>query len=590
MSRKPWPRKAETAILRDVCIPGRHPHSYWNFVRFAMGWTYRCRVPGQKDWLTKREHRKFCDWVQWHLDDWYAKRALGDQECRYIMVWVFRSFGKSNTFTKPVAPYCMLREPDFSSYIGSETHDKAKDFLKPLKSILSGKDQYSRFTEFFGNWYNPERTWTRDTIDTGFKTSTGTSEPSIGTFGTETGITAKHPLFVNADDFLSAEKLKESSSAITQALSCLRSIRFTIPNWVNYTGTCYRDDDVIQTMLLKEGVASWNGHPPLRTYPTGAWHVYFLQARDRSDTSVYPKGRPVLPEAGLTDEKLTKDEKDDPTGFATQMMGDPAEHELKEITDAQIDTLLIDRKDVPPARWAVIHTDTAFKEEEKRHSGDRTVIAGVLHDLRSTGMVILDRLMASNADRSEDFDNKLIALLMNYKARGIRVYAITTEKEASGDKGSMYKRHLEDIIGRAGLRIPIIFQFHRAGSHKHMRIREGLTYWLEGLFRIARDCGQLPLLYEEHTRLGYAPHDDVADTLADMWAKEIWPGRPAQQLQVDFQPGVPAQPGDEILKNATLQREYADIEFELKHGRPRDPFSDDYQPADHGFRDPDYHF
>ena len=551
-----------------------------------MGWNYRCRNDGKKDWLTVREHKKFCDWVQWNLDEWWAERAAGSQECRHVLIWVFRSFGKSWVYTKPVLAYCMLREPDFTSYLGSETHEKAKDFLKPLKAIFSGKDQYARFTEFYGNWYNPERTWTRDTIDTAIRTSTGPSEPSVGTFGTETGITAKHPLFVNCDDFLSQEKLKEERTSITQALSCMRSIRFTIPNWVNYTGTCYGDDDVIQTFLLKEGVASWSGHTPLRPYPSGSWHVYFLQARDRTDTTVYPKGRPVLPEAGLTDEKLTKMERDDPMGYATQMMGDPADNELREITEEQINTHLIDRKDLPPIKWVTLHIDTAFKEEERRGRGDRTAIGGVLHDLRPNGMLYIDRILASNQWRSEDFDTQLINLMMHYKARGLRVYAITDEK--LGDKGFVYKRHLEDIIAQAGMRIPIIYQFPRQGTQKHMRIRAGLNYWVEGLVRIVRDCGHLPLLIEEHTRLGFAPHDDIADALADMWRGEVWSGRVGAQTGLDIQPVQPVQPGDDILK-ARLQREYADIEYELKHGRPRDLLADDYQPSESGY-DESYHY
>ena len=60
----------------------------------------------------------------------------------------------------------------------------------------------------------------------GYRTSTGVKEPSIGTFGVETGITSKHPLLCIYDDPLTEEKLKTGGSWNEAAIRSLRSIAY----------------------------------------------------------------------------------------------------------------------------------------------------------------------------------------------------------------------------------------------------------------------------------------------------------------------------------------------------------------------------
>jgi hypothetical protein len=79
------------------------------------------------------------------------------------------------------------------------------------------------------------------------------------------------------------------------------------------------------------------------------------------------------------------------------------------------------------------------------------------------------------------------------------------------------------------------------------------------------------------TRIGRSKHDDIADALSDVWMPEIWRGR--QQFGKETQPGLPKQPGDEVLKGKIAQ-EYDDIEYELKTGHSRLHDDDDFQPWD----------
>lgn len=542
-----WPLEAEREILSDACVPGRHPNALWNFVRYAAGWHYRCVEPRAQNWLTARVHKPFLDWLDSHIMAWKNEREAGIQRRRKVLLWVFRGFGKSNLVTRCVPLYIMVDEPNMTCYLGSETHPKAKEFLSPIQHILAGNDKYSLFTWLYGNWYSPERTWTRDTVVTAYRTSLGVAEPSIGTFGVETGITGKHPLFLNFDDPVSEEKIREGGNFLDAAITSFKAIHPALRNdsMFMFEGTRYRDDDVIGTMLRKEGVASWTGHEPPEPFPKGDWHVYFLRARDINDTTEFPKGRPVLPEAGWTDEVLLKYEEAHPQEYAAQMMGDPAIGEHMELTRQQIDQLIIERKDLPPIEYATIHIDTAFKEDARRAKGDRTAIVGWLHDIRPTGIVYLDKVYCSSTWRSEEFDTHLVSYMLDLKRRGIRIRAITDEKEVGGKRG-VYVRHLQNIIQSAGLRPPEIIQFNRAGTRKVVRIREAAGYWLEGYVRLINDCPNLDLLINEMVRIGLSRHDDISDAAADVFRPEVWRG--TRQLVADEQPPHIVQPGDDIIK------------------------------------------
>lgn len=548
---RPWPLDAEREFWADTCTPGRHEHSLWWFVKIAIGWHQRCVEPGQLNWLTERVHQPWLDWVQERVRLWKLDREGNAPQRHQIIIAVPRGFGKSNILTKALPLWLHLVEPNITAYVGSETHPKAKAFLKPMKNVMAGLDPYSWFSWLYGNFYSAERDWNNEEVVSGFRNSMGITEPTIGTFGVDTGITSKHPILCIYDDPISEEKLKEGGAWMLAALDSMDSIYPALrpDSLFILIGTRYRDDDPIGTALSIEGVGDWFGHPPLEKYPAGVYHVYFLQARDRANTTNYPKGEPVLPEAGWNNEALERSEKKNSQAYSAQMMNDPSHGEHMELTGEQIDALLIPRptKENPiPIAYATIHIDTAFKDDLRRERGDYSAIVVWLHDLRGNGMVYLDYIWQSQSAKTEDFDTKLIEVAHRVHARGIRLRAITDETEQGGKRG-VYRQHLEQTLKGAGLRIPEIHQFNRSGTKKTIRIREAAGYWVENFVRIFNDCPNYEVMKYQMTRIGRTKFDDVSDAGADVFRPEIWTGRRGSDM--DAPPPVPVQPGDDILKD-----------------------------------------
>ena len=462
-----------------------------------------------------------------------------------------RYFGKSNAVTKALPLWIHLYEPNLTCYLGSEVHPKAKAFLDPMQQIMKGDDPFSWFAWLYGVYYNPDRAWNKEECVTAARTSTGITEPTFGTFGVETGLTSKHPLLCIYDDPVSDDKLKEGGGWLRTVLKSMDSIypALRADSLFLLIGTRYEDADPIGTMIEREGVKEWKGHQPIDKIKNGRWEVYFLQARDRMNTTNYPKGEPVLPESGATNEELEAYESRNAHDYSNQMMNDPSHGEHMELTREQIDALLIPRPkwDEPtiPIEYATIHLDTAFKDEERRKRGDFNVIGVWLHDIRMNGMIYLDYVWRDNEARSEQFDAKLIEIMASLRRRNIRMRAITDEVEQGGKRG-VYKQHLEQVISGAGFRIPEIYQFNRSGSKKDIRIREAAGYWIDNYVRIFDDCPNYEWVRWEMSRIGRSEFDDVSDALADGFRPEIWRGR--HGYDTDTPPPTPIQPGDEVLK------------------------------------------
>ena len=576
MEIKPWPKEHERILLADACVPGRHPNALWNYVRYGAGWHYRC-IEKKKYWLTTHRHKPLLDWVGAQIDEWFDSRDRGLQERFQVLIWLFRTFGKTNMVTKCIPTYVSLRDPDVAVYIGGETHPKAIENLEPIKAALDGTDPHSNFAWLYGGvWFTKDRTWTKEKIVHAARRALGASEPSIGTFGVETGLTGKHPGVVLYDDPISEEKLKEGGTWLQAAVDSLDSIYPALENDSLFilVGTHYREEDPIGSVLARDGVKEWNGHePPERYKQDGKWRVYFLQARDIHDKTNYPEGEPTAPETGWTDANLRDYKARKEPEYAAQMMGTPGLHGQMELTLDQIKNMHIKREEVPPCEYVTIHLDTAFKTDETRNRGDRNVILAWKHDLSRNGHIYLDRCDCSSAWKAEEFDDRLIAALTHYRSQGLRVRAITDEREMGGKRG-VYLAHLQDVITEAGLRLPQILQLNRAGTKKVIRIREASNYWLEGYAHLIDDVDNLDVLSWEMARIGRSAHDDCADAAADVWLPEIW-HRSSEGH--DGQPNLPRQPGDDVLKGK-VRREMKDIEYELKHGHSRKGGDDDYQP------------
>lgn len=559
-----WPLAAERELWADICTPGRHPESLWWFVRIAWGVEWYNRQPGQLKWLQAHLHKPFLLWLQNQIMDWKASRRAGNIQRWQVGIIIPRAFGKTVTSTKGANLWMHLDEPDMSSYIGSEVHDKAIGFLKPIRAILEGVDPFAWFSWLYGVWRVPDRAWEKRFVEHGYRKAVGLSEPSFGTFGVDVGITGAHPLAVYYDDPLSAEKLKEGGGWLSSVITSFDSIypALRTDSFFAFVLTRYLDNDVAGHAFERDGVLSWDGMPPTdhryEPRPGGAWRVYFLQARDPQDTQTFPRGRPTLPEV-WTDKALAEYEDSKPGDYAAQMMNDPGTGEHMPITREQIEDMkfTVDAEHPLPAlEYVTIHVDTAFKDEERMGKGDYSTIVVFGHDLRANGLVYLLEARGSNTWRSEDFNDALIATIRKYRGRNIRVRCITDEVEPGGKRG-VWKLLVAQAIEGAGFRCPEILQFTRPrGKNNSARIREAAGYWVDGYVRIPKNATGIQPLLDEMVRIGVSPHDDYASAASDVFRPEIWRKPALVGSGNGYSNEFPRSPGDEVLKGSGNRLDY----------------------------------
>lgn len=562
-----WSVDAEVALWSDICR-----RSFWWFLQVAWGAHWYMRANAHDRWLTERLHKPICDWLQAHVEDWERRRLSGDKRRTKLALVIPRSYGKTVIATKALPLWVQLRNPDLSTYIGSETVEKAIDFLRPVKSVMDGSDPFARFTRLYGNWFSPERLWTNRTVVHGVRRAVGRSEPSFDTWGVEQGITGAHPDWGIFDDPISEEKLKESGAwidAVNNAMAALRPA-FRTDSFFMLVCTRYRDNDAIGTALSTEGVRSWAGMqvPEQRFEPreTGEWDVYFLQALDTAGVSTFPEMWPT--------EELRRYEASKPIHFAAQMMNDPASGEHMALTMEQVDQLWIDQKDLPSYMQYTVHMDTAFKIPSRVGRGDENVIQVWGHDPRGNGDVYYIEGIGSNTWRIEEFTDELIRLCQRYKRFGKRIRVMTDEKEMGGKAGT-WENWLRSSFAGAGLIMPPFKVMVRSRTKKEIRIREAAGFWVDGHVRIVRGAPGAHKLVSQMVRLGIAAHDDWADAAADVFAPEVYRPMLNPALAGSRDDGAyPVQPGDDIL-GRRISDDAARRFYDAAHGEWVDRFFDE---------------
>lgn len=496
-------------------------------------------------WITTRVHRPICRWLQKRVEEWEAHRAAGEKVRTKIALIIPRAFGKTVMGTKALSLWAHVRNPNISSFIGSEVVGKAMDFLEPIKVILEGKDPFSWFCWLYGNWFSPERLWTRTKIVHAARTMLSRSEASFDTWGVEQGITGAHPDWGVFDDPLTEEKIKENGTWITtvnQAMAALRPA-FRTDSFFMLSLTRYRDNDVAGTYLKLEGVKSWSGqpytNPAFEPREDGEWDVYFLQAYDKHGDAVLPEVWPVR--------ELRKYEQTRPGEFAAQMMNEPGSGEHMELTAEQIADMWIDRKDLPSQLALTLHLDTAFKENRTRGSGDESVYELWGHDPRGNGDVYYLEGEGSDRWRIEEFTDRLLMLAQRLKSEGKRIRLITDDKETGGKAGTWINWLRSSFHGK-GLPMPPLLQLPRQGTRKIIRMREAAGFWVDGHVKLVRDAPGVQNLINQMVRLGVAANDDWADAAADVFANEVYRPmlNPTRQGSNDAG-AIPRQPGDDIM-------------------------------------------
>jgi hypothetical protein len=499
-------------------------------------------------WLTERVHKPICDWLQGHVEEWESWRAQGIKRRKKLALIIPRFCGKTVTATKALSLWAHVRNPNLASMIGSEVITKANDFLRPVKAVMAGEDPYAWFAWLYGNWYHRDRQWTGSQVTHGARKIIGRTEPSFATWGVETGIVGLHPDWGILDDPISEEKLKDAGTWLTTVNNHVAALRpaFRTDSFFMFALTRYRDNDVAGTYLNLEGVKTWTGMKPregtIDIKENGEWHVYFLQARNEV-------GETILPEIWSTEE-LNSYEDTKPAEFAAQMMNEPGTGEHMALTAEQVDQLWIDEKDLPGALTISIHTDTAFKDRERRGQGDESVIEVWGHDPRGNGDVYYLEGYGSNSWRAEDFTDRLVSLVQTLKKKGRRIRCITDEK-AVGGKDGIWENALRSAFANVGIPCPRLIFFSRSGTRKGYKLRrmqEAVSFWVDGHVRIVRASPGSQKLIHQMIRLGVVGHDDWADAAADVFADEVY--RPMLLPEADDPAesgGWPAQPGDDIL-------------------------------------------
>ena len=537
-----WDLEAERELWADICRT-----SFWWFFKIAWGADAYMEARPNERWVAARVHRPISNWLQTRVEEWEARRTSGEKVRTKVALIIPRSFGKTVMGTKALSLWAHVRNPDISSFIGSETVGKAIEFLEPIKVLLEGGDPHAWFTWLYGNWFSSERIWTKSKIVHAARQMLSRSEASFDTWGVEQGITGAHPDWGVFDDPLTEEKIKESGSwitAVNQSMAALRPA-FRTDSFFMLSLTRYRDNDVAGTYLKLEGVKSWAGFPcpddDTRFQPRedGEWDVYFLQAYDKHGDATLPEVYPVR--------ELKLYEKTNPVQFAAQMMNEPGSGEHMELTSEQIADMWIERKDLPSQLIHTLHLDTAFKEDRTRGSGDESVYELWGHDPRGTGDVYYLEGDGSDRWRIEEFTDEIIKLAQRLKGRGKRLRLMTDDREMGGKAGT-WVNWLRNSFHGAGLVMPPLIQLPRQGSRKIIRMREAAGFWADGHVKLVKDAPNVQKLVHQMVRLGVSSHDDWADAAADVFASEVYRPmlNPANRGGND-QGAIPRQPGDDIM-------------------------------------------
>lgn len=533
-----WPLEAERELWADICR-----HDFWWFLQIAWGGHWYMRAHPNEQWLTDRLHKPICRWLQDKVESWESIRQRGEKIRTKVALIIPRAFGKTVMGTKALTLWAQVRNPDLSSFIGSETLNKAIDFLRPIKTLLEGNDPHAWFCWLYGVWFSPERPWTHTSVVHAARRTVGRSEASFDTWAVEGGITGAHPDWGVFDDPLSEEKIKESGSwisTVNQSMAALRPA-FRTDSFFMLSLTRYRDSDVAGTYLKLEGVKSWTGHPPTNDDFTpredGEWDVYFLQAYSREGDAMLPEVWPLR--------ELRIYERTRPAEFAAQMMNEPGSGEHMELTTEQIADMWIKRDELPSQLVLTMHLDTAFKDNKTRGSGDESVIEVWGHDPRGNGDVYFLEGYGSDTWRIEEFTDELVRIVQRYKTQGKRFRLITDDKDTGG-KHRTWEFWMRSSFHGAGLVCPPLILLMRQGTRKIIRMREAAGFWVDGHVKLVRDAPGVSRLVHQMVRLGVSAHDDWADAAADVFAADVYRPMLNPSLKTGDMGAIPRQPGDDL--------------------------------------------
>ncbi len=550
-----WNLDDERELWADACLK-----DFWVFCDYAMGYG----TNPDFHWWTKRVHRPFCDWFQEHALNWLAHRGEEDKSWTSLLVVVMREFGKSMVITKAGLHWLHLHDPNISTYIGSSTVTRAQTFFEPIKVVFSGKDPHAAFTWLYGNWEDPNRSWSSDQIVHAARVNVARSEPSVSVWGIETGITGTHPDVGIIDDPIDYDLMAKDAKWLEKVNSHIASLTpvFKADALFIYVGTRYHNADAIGEALYGAGARTVSGMsmPEVVPRPDGRWHVYFMPGRGSDGIPIYPEN--------WSETRLKNFEIQNPMMYAAQILQDPNKGSHVALTRAQIDQLWVDAKDVPKRLMVSIHLDTAFKSRESTARGDWSVIVVLGHTMDGTGEIYFLEGWGSNRWRVEDFNNQLVIVVQKLKQRGLWPFVLTDEAEIGGKYGA-WELTLQNWFHAAGLPHPPIKVLNRGGKKKIARILNAVPFWVDRRVKLVRGAPRVSELVEQMLQIGTAPHDDFADAAADVFHNEIYAQTRIRGAQLDLQPRI-SRPWDMELQTGNISNEDARMLYDASIAQEED--------------------
>ena len=516
----PWDSQAELDLLRDLCRK-----DFWTFFLYAFGaWTN----PRGKRWIEPEVHRPLAEWFQAHVDEWMADRESGRGHQKHLAILMHREVGKTTMITRAGQLWLHLRDPEFSSYTGSEKSELSIKMLRAMKAVMDGTDQDSLWAKLYGNWATSATTWTGKEIVHAGRRNTSRQDPSFGVFAVETSITGAHPDAIFYDDPISYERLITDTNWMKTVNEQVSSLFPTYQSdaIIVWVGTRYGDDDHFGLAFDAErgdGIASLSGMETdsMKIDPNGLWHVYFMAGRDKT-------GKPTTPKV-WNDARLSRYQRRDPTKYAAQIMNDPSISEHNPITREQIEQCAIEPKDVPwPALRYALMTDLALWDGKSRVAKDETVyiVHGYARD--GSGDVYIIEGDGSPMWRGEDFKNRLVALCQRYRRMGRKIFRVTGDLSMAGLKG-VWANDLANAFNDANEPFPggKLLEFSRGGQKKIQRIVAAAHFWVDGHVKWVRGAKGVDRLTEQMAKIGQMMvnpklKDDWADAHSDAFQPELY--------------------------------------------------------------------
>lgn len=214
--KHPWDGLAEIELMRDLCR-----RDFWTFFLYAFG--YGINPLGNR-WIEPEIHEPLARWFQKHVEEWESWRKAGSRKQKKLAVIMHRKGGKTTLITRAGQLWLHLRDPEISTYTGSENTANAGKMLAAIKAVVDGSDHYALWTKLYGNWAGTARTWAGREVVHAARKNTARQDPSLGVFGVETSITGAHPDAIFYDDPVSYERLKSDTDWLATVNSQVSSL------------------------------------------------------------------------------------------------------------------------------------------------------------------------------------------------------------------------------------------------------------------------------------------------------------------------------------------------------------------------------